>query len=355
MAPDLIIYGATGYTGRMAAEQAKAIGLNFEVAGRSADKLAPLASALDVPYSVFDVVADTEAAIDTALRRVGAVLNLAGPFAHTAEPLMRACVRTGTHYLDVSAELATYALAAEQTLDADARRAGVMLMPGCGGSAAVLGCLAGRVVDRFAASGGGDGVEAEPFGSVVVRSIDVALHIAGSMSRGSAVTAAQSVTGAEPLQRRDGRLAKLDAEDGADASLFNFGDGRGAVECIPVTLPDLITIWKATGVGNVKTFVNVSGNTFPGGDVSSLPDGPSLEERQANPYHAAVRVAGTNGSVKLAALHTVNGYTFTPVAAVEAAKRTLAGQFQTGFITPAAVFGNDFIEKSVPGTKIVDL
>ena len=42
----LLIYGATGYTGRMAAERAKALGLNIEIAGRNQQRLAALAAQL---------------------------------------------------------------------------------------------------------------------------------------------------------------------------------------------------------------------------------------------------------------------------------------------------------------------
>lgn len=165
MVPSIIIYGATGYTGRLATEQAKLKGLNSGVAGRSKDKLAELASALDVPYRIFNTT-DPEDVIDVALKDSQVLLNCAGPFARTAEPLMRACIRNRAHYLDVSAELDTYDLAAG-ALDVEAKEAGIMLLPGCGGSVAVLGCLAGYAASRVA----------EPM------SIDVALHVAGSMSR----------------------------------------------------------------------------------------------------------------------------------------------------------------------------
>ena len=340
MAPSFIIYGANGYTGRLAADQAKSKGLKFEIAGRSKDKIAKLALALDVPYRIFDTT-DAESAIDAALADSQVLLNCAGPFARTAKPLMQACIRNHAHYLDVSAELGTYGLAG--TLDAEAKEAGIMLLPGCGGSVAVLGCLAGYAASRVA----------EPVG------IDVALHVAGSMSRGSATSAAESVkTATGSLQRVDGRLVEVDqgaGGGGGGTSTFDFGDGRGSVDCFAVTLPDLITISKATGVANVRTFVNVSGNAFPSGDISSLPDGPSVQEREANPYHASVRVTGRDGTVVRAVLHTVNGYTFTPVASVETARRILSGVFQIGFSTPAAVFGNTFIENAVDGTKIVNL
>lgn len=50
----LLIYGATGYTGRMAAERAVALGLNVEIAGRNQQRLASLAAQLGVNYRVFD-------------------------------------------------------------------------------------------------------------------------------------------------------------------------------------------------------------------------------------------------------------------------------------------------------------
>lgn len=54
MAP-LAIYGATGYTGRMACHYAKSLNLNFVVAGRTEEKVKNIASLLNVSYSIFDV------------------------------------------------------------------------------------------------------------------------------------------------------------------------------------------------------------------------------------------------------------------------------------------------------------
>jgi short subunit dehydrogenase-like uncharacterized protein len=240
--------------------------------------------------------------------------------------------RAGTHYLDVAAELDSYRLAEE--LDGKARAAKVMLMPGCGGSVAMLGCLAGYAVQ---------GVE-------MPLSIDVALHVAGSMSRGSAVSAAEGLT-AECLQRVGGDLVKQDVSATRE---FDFGDGKGSVACFPVTLPDLITIGKSTNVPNIRTFVHVPGGALPTGDVASLPDGPTAQEREASPYHASVVVTGEDGSVKRAVLHTVNGYTFTSQASVEAVKRVLGGEAEGGFQTPAGLFGTRFVD-SVAGSVIQDV
>ncbi|KAL2802501.1 hypothetical protein BJX63DRAFT_426034 [Aspergillus granulosus] len=78
--------------------------------------------------------------IDTALKGITVLLNCAGPFFRTAEPLINACIRNKVHYLDIAAELDSYKLADKH--DTQAKAANVMLLPGCGGSVAMLGCLA---------------------------------------------------------------------------------------------------------------------------------------------------------------------------------------------------------------------
>ena len=57
-----------------------------------------------------------------------------------------------------------------------------------------------------------------------------------------------------------------------------------------------------------------------------------------------MEVIGADGGVTRAVLDTVNGYSFTPLAAVEAARRVLAGAVAAGFQTPAGLFGNGFAE-----------
>jgi short subunit dehydrogenase-like uncharacterized protein len=324
----LMIYGATGYTGRMAAERAAASGTPLVLAGRNASALVSLAASLGVDYRVFPL--DDIAEIDRSLRGVGALLNCAGPFARTADVLMRACIRNGVHYLDVAAELDGYRLA--EVLDVEAKAAGVMLLPGSGGSVAMLGCLAGHTVARTSNPS----------------SIRVAMHVSGGLSRGSAVSAMGSVT-SETLARVDGTLVARSA-----GAIRKLDFGMGPVNCFQVTLPDLITIWRSTGVPDIEAFVHVTGDGFPQGDLSALPDGPSDQERLANRYQAVAEVAGADGDVVRSILDTVNGYTFTATAAAEAGRRVLAGEDRRGFQTPALLFGNGFAE-TIADTTIVDV
>lgn len=324
----LMIYGATGYTGRMAAREAAAAGLAPVLAGRNTHTLSALAAELGLEHRVFGL--DEPVAVDDALSGVGVLLNCAGPYARTAEPLMTAAIRSGTHYLDVAAELDSYLLA--HKLEHEAVAAGVMLLPGSGGSVAMLGCLAAHAARRV----DGD-----------VEHIAIALHVAGSMSRGSAVSAAENLT-VQCLHRVGGELVEQDPQS---TRMFDFGEGPAA--CFPATLPDLVSLFESTNAPNIDTYVHVSGDAFPDGDLASLPDGPTDEEREANRYQASVVATGTSGQVTRAVLDTVNGYTFTPTAAVEAARRVLAGEKRSGFQTPAGLFGYQFAE-TIADTRIID-
>jgi short subunit dehydrogenase-like uncharacterized protein len=327
---ELMIYGA-GYTGRLACEYARSIGLDFILAGRTETTIKSLASTLNVQHRVFSV--DEKDAAALALQGIHVLLNCSGPFSRTVGPLVEACIQNNVHYLDISAELDSYRIV--EGLDQDAIRANVMLLPGCGGSVAMLGCLTSYALEKM---------QDAPL------SIDVTLRVAGSMSRGSAISAAENLT-PECLQRREGKLVPQDVGNTME---FDFSDGSGGVTCFPITLPDLVTVWRASGVTNIRTYVHASDLTFPTGDLASLPDGPTAIEREASPYHAAVTVTAANGAVKHAVLHTVNGYTFTACASVEAAKRVLAGQSVAGFQTPMAIFGTRFVE-TIAGSSMRSL
>ena len=240
----LLIYGATGYTGRMAAERAKTVGLDFEIAGRNQHRLAPLAEQLGVPLRVFEAV-DGAA---KALAGIDVLLNFAGPFAQTAEPLMRACLEAGVDYLDITAEINVYRLA--ERLGAEAAEAGVMLLPGVGWDVVPTDCLAVHVAQRVQ----------EP------RSLKVALQVPGSMSRGSAMSVSE-IIGAGLMARVDGHLVPI-----PDAQPQEFDFGEGLVPCAPLSFGDLVTAWHSIGIPDIAMFVHVSGEAFPEGDLSQLPD-----------------------------------------------------------------------------------
>jgi len=321
----LLIYGATGYTGRMAAERAKALGLNFEIAGRHEQRLASLAARLDVAYRVFDT--DNAAA---SLSGISVLLNFAGPFAHTAEQLMQACIKAGVDYLDITAEINVYRLA--ERSGAQAAEHNVMLLPGVGWDVVPTDSLAVHVAKRVQTP----------------CALSIALQVPGSMSRGSAMSVSE-IIGAGVLARVDGELVAT-----PDAAPRHFDFGQGLVLCVPLSFGDLVTGWHSTGIANIAMYVHIADDAFPEGDLAQLPDGPTAEEREVHRARAVVEVSGIDGAIARSVIETVNGYSYTPLVAIEAARRVLNGERRPGFATPTGVFGGDFAQ-TIAGTVITDL
>ena len=115
-----LIYGATGFTGKLTARTATDRGLKPILAGRNEAKLRAVALPLGLQYRVFEL--SDAAAIDAALGQVDAVLHIAGPFSATSKPMADACLRTGTHYLDITGEIDVFEALAQR--DAEAKEGG---------------------------------------------------------------------------------------------------------------------------------------------------------------------------------------------------------------------------------------
>lgn len=104
---DIIVYGATGYTGRLVAEYLIGkSGLKWAMAGRSADKLAEVRDLIGAPADTPLVVADASdpATLDAMAKRANVILTTVGPYQLYGNELVTACVANGTDYTDLCGE-----------------------------------------------------------------------------------------------------------------------------------------------------------------------------------------------------------------------------------------------------------
>ncbi|WP_430444599.1 saccharopine dehydrogenase family protein [Sphingorhabdus contaminans] len=104
---DIIVYGATGYTGRLVAEYLIGkTGLKWAMAGRSADKLAEVRDLIGAPADTPLVVADASdpASLDAMAKRANVILTTVGPYQLYGNELVAACVANGTDYTDLCGE-----------------------------------------------------------------------------------------------------------------------------------------------------------------------------------------------------------------------------------------------------------
>ncbi|MEP5766359.1 MAG: saccharopine dehydrogenase NADP-binding domain-containing protein [Halieaceae bacterium] len=106
---DIVIYGATGFTGRLVAEYMIAKdghGLRWAMAGRSADKLASvrdeIGAAADTPLVVAD--AGDPASVRAMVGNARCVISTVGPYQLYGSDLVAACAELGTDYVDLSGE-----------------------------------------------------------------------------------------------------------------------------------------------------------------------------------------------------------------------------------------------------------
>ncbi|TQV86082.1 saccharopine dehydrogenase [Exilibacterium tricleocarpae] len=108
---DIIVYGATGFTGRLVAEYMSQqyglnAGLTWAMAGRSAEKLAAVRDEIGAPAATPLVTADAGDvdSLDAMVKRAKVVLTTVGPYQLYGSELVAACARTGTDYVDLCGE-----------------------------------------------------------------------------------------------------------------------------------------------------------------------------------------------------------------------------------------------------------
>jgi short subunit dehydrogenase-like uncharacterized protein len=332
-----LLYGATGYSGQLIARSAAEQGAPPVLCGRDHRKLEALAAELGAEFRV--AALEDAASMDRALDGMNLVLHAAGPFSRTAAPMLEACFRTRTHYLDLTGEIAVVErLAAEH---ARAKSCGIMIMPGVGLDVVAGDCLALHVSSR------------------VPRARRLALGVQGLrlVSRGTARTIVEAAGGG--FARREGRICPITL--GSLERSFDFGEG--AVPCLNVSWADVATAWYTTGIGDVDVYCEAipllrvlsASNRFAGRLLSSppwqawmmahvdlLPPGPGPDERAAAFAVFVAEVEGTSGNRASSRLRTPEAYTFTAMVAPVIAARVLAGDVEAGFQTPARVYGADF-------------
>jgi len=367
--PRILLYGATGYTGRLLAKSAADQKLPVVLAGRDADALAELSEWLGLPYVAFSLEtpeqranrlqrgdakeassrADVNQAIDKSLQQVGVVLNAAGPFGLTTEPLARACMRTGTHYVDISGEYEVFERL--RLLHDLAKGMQTALVPGAG-----FTVVGSDVLLLEAHRRGRELGLADPH---VVR---VALSRVPVISRGSAKTMLAAVRdgvrvrqNGKPITLPVGTLVRS-FEFGSDDD-FDYGEKR---ICTAMTLADAKIVKDTLGgdVPNVETYVEASSleqlSYEFGGEMafalrsipmrrsldyalSFWPEGPSEDERRAASAQVVVELEDRYRRAIVARLLTPNSYDFTVKSALEIARRLLNSPSRFGVLSPSAI------------------
>ncbi|QDS75068.1 hypothetical protein FKW77_006704 [Venturia effusa] len=136
---ELVLLGATGYTGNLAAEYIQehvATDLKWAIAGRNGKKLAQIAEELkkmnpDRVQPAIEVVEQKSDQLKGLAEKTLVLITTVGPYARWGEPVVEACANAGTHYLDVTGETPfTYDMLLKY--HDTAKNNGSMIIPHCG-------------------------------------------------------------------------------------------------------------------------------------------------------------------------------------------------------------------------------
>lgn len=132
MSKPVVVYGASGYTGRLVCEYLREYNVPFTAAGRDKDRIAAALETVpgiaDADYEIVEV-AHEPGPLEELLADSQVVCNTVGPFAEFGHEIVRACIATGTHYTDTTGEQ-DWLIACDETYGAQMAEKGLLLCPG---------------------------------------------------------------------------------------------------------------------------------------------------------------------------------------------------------------------------------
>ncbi len=338
-----MIYGANGYTGQLIAQAARERGEAPILAGRSADRIGPLAQRLSLPFRAFPVE-------QPDLSDVALVLHCAGPFSATSRPMVEACLRAGAHYLDITGEIEVFE--AVFARDEEARARGVVLLPGTGFDVVPSDCLAASLKRRLPSA----------------TKLELAIAISGLASPGTLKTSIEALPRGG-MVRRAGQLVRVPSA--YEVREIPFADKPRIAMSIP--WGDVSSAFRSTGIPDITVFMAARRGVIRAARLTrftapllALPvvqqflkatidrnvRGPGPRRRARGGGQLWGRASEAARSAEMT-MTVPDGYTLTVAAALECARRVLAGAVQPGAWTPAQAFGADFAA-SLPGVRVGD-
>lgn len=335
----ILIYGANGYSGRLAAIHAADLSLDVILAGRNREGIEKVALETGLPQRIFGLE-DSEA-IDAGLDGISVVLNCAGPFSRTAKALTDACLRNGVHYLDITGEVAVIESLAQR--DSDARRQGITLMPATGFDVVPTDCMAAYLKAKLPDA----------------THLDLAFQSQGGVSHGTAMTMVENLGGSS-VSRQNGLIV---AEPLA-ARIMKVPFQNDARSVMSIPWGDVASAYYTTGIPNIRTFMAVPTSTARWmhrsqrlHGIAGLPlikklaerivarrvTGPDAHARATGRAFVWGRARNDLGQQVTAVLSTLESYTLTYRTSIDLARRAQRGELPLGFQTPAGAMGADYI------------
>ena len=307
----IAVYGATGHTGRFVVREAQRRGLPVVAVGRSAARLDETIPA-KVPRHV--AALEDPASLERAFAGCSVVINCAGPFLDTAQPVAQAALRAGCHYIDVTAEQAS-AQATFAELDAPARAAGRVVIPAAG----FYGGLADLLASALASAQAPAPTSADDIEEITIAiALDRWWPTDGTRKTGERNKAPRLVV-------TNGRLAGLAPSVAPADWVFSAPLGKQAMVELPFS--EIITLNHHLRAGAIRSLLNRSALD----DIhdASTPSPTAVDDsgRSAQRFEMVVRLV-QGGVTKTAGARGQDIYAVTAPIVIGAAQLLLAPSYR---------------------------
>jgi short subunit dehydrogenase-like uncharacterized protein len=375
MGCNILVYGATGFSGQLIAAEGKAAGMSLTqpggecqmiLAARRSPRLRQVGEQNGMEFRAFHL--DDVNEVTRHLDGIDVIINAAGPFSLTAEKLAKAALEVGCHYVDIGGEVDVYRKLDDLGRDAVQRK--IALVAAAGYTAAASDILLDCALDELK--------KAEPVPQL--GAIRIAMSSISGFSAGSAQTLARSmreqvlvIRNAPVKGKSKGRMVVWHEPVGKLERTFDFGDlpgdrrkGSGLQIASAANLVDTLTARLTVSrhkmsANAIETYVQLDGPSRVayqvGGMFASLGSVPWIRALTRAQLSLLSREPGQGELeqernvilLEIEDVHqtrlidwrweTPNVYQFTAQLAVATARNVCLGERKAGWITPANALG----------------
>ena len=342
--PALLIYGVSGYTGRLLSAYAAERGVAHWVAGRDAASVMAHGARVGQPARVFAL--EDPAQVRQGLLGVRVVLNAAGPFRSTQRALIEGALAVGAHYLDLAGEVPEFERA--WSYDERARQRGVMVMPGVGMGVVPTDVVAKKLSERMPEA----------------THLELGFATRGGVSRGTLETLLSDLR-SPGVRRERGELVR--AQPGERVRQV-VTQGRRRVLTLNPWRADLWSAWRSTGIPTITTWTALPAplrwmmrgsargaiwraratQRMIRAMVHRLPAGPSPGQLERGRVWIWGQVSDAQGHALTLELQGPDAYLLTAQTALLIAQRALGGEASPGAQTPTSAYTHTLLDDHEP-------
>lgn len=347
MQHQFLLYGANGYTGELIARFASQYGLQPILAGRRKEAIETLAKKLDLPYRVFDL--NDKPALIAALKEVKLIVHCAGPYNHTFQPVIEACLETQTHYIDLNGDLDIFE-AIREKYDQQAKEKNIMLLPGAGFDVVPTDCMALWLKKKLPDA----------------NQLEIAFAITGSqLSRGTSITTILKL-GEPGATRKNGIITPEPVGKRGRWIEFATDASGGTKKLFVMSIPwgDVSTAYFSTGIPNIISYTGIPKATwiFLKGQVlfnwllrtsfvrritraiiNRQSPGPDDAIRNKAVSLIWAQVKNPEGKTITGNMRCPEAYSLTASSMLLVSQKILNGNYKAGYQTPSSAYNEDLV------------